>query len=186
MSKRSPQVLGRAELVECAKAIAVMVTRFKPTDIGRFYTTVDIAENLCQLPQGQLSTFHVEIDTLKKALANQTLKLALSTILPGRFEYMRYGTRHDIITTGPNSFPKGYQLKFIFLVDDPVDLRKEIFNLRDSLVNYCNQQETQLTTAVKKREEEIETVESSDFVTALIATTSLPSASSTATENKRK
>jgi hypothetical protein len=172
--------------VECAKAIAVMVTRFKPKDIGRFYTTVDIAENLCQLPQGQLSTFHVEIGTLKKALANQTLKLALSTILPGTFEYMRYGTRHDIITTGPNSFPEEYQLKFVFLVDDPVGLRKEIFNLRDSLVNYCNQQETQLTTAVKKREEEIETVESPDFVTALIATTSLPSASSTATEKERE
>ena len=65
MSKSSPQVLGRVELMECARAIAVMVTRFKPKDIGRFYTAVDIAENLCQLPQGQLSTFHVATDTLK-------------------------------------------------------------------------------------------------------------------------
>lgn len=68
MIKSLPQVLGHNELVECTKAIAIMAIRFVPFDSERFYHAHEIAVHLGELPHGQLSTFHVEIDTLKKAL----------------------------------------------------------------------------------------------------------------------
>ena len=81
MMKSSPQVLAHNELVGYAKAIAIMALRFEPFDSERFYHAHEIAVHLGELPQGQLSTFHVEIDTLKKALSNTNIRNSLMTAL---------------------------------------------------------------------------------------------------------
>ena len=86
MSKNSPQISSHAELAECAKALAVMVYRFIPNESGRSYNAHVIAVNLYELPNGQLSTLHVEIDTLKKGLSHESMRHALASILPGKYE----------------------------------------------------------------------------------------------------
>lgn len=67
-------------MVECAKAIAVMVYRFIPNEPRRFYNAHEIAENLGNLSHSKLSALHVEIDTLKKALSNESVRIALASI----------------------------------------------------------------------------------------------------------
>lgn len=111
MIKSAPQILGRTELEECTKAVAIMVLRFRPNRLERFYNAYEIATHLGQLTHGKLSSLRVEIDTLKKALSNEHIRHSLSTVLPGRFEYVRSSTRNDVILTGDSSFRHGYHQK---------------------------------------------------------------------------
>ena len=90
--------------MECMRVIAVMVTRCQLAQLEKLYNARDIAENLNGLLNGGLSTFHVESDTLKKALANEIVRYAISSVLPGRFEIFRSSTRFDIISAGPFPF----------------------------------------------------------------------------------
>jgi hypothetical protein len=112
MSKSSPQILGRTEPVECAEAIAIMVIRFTPEDKDRYYTAHEMALSLTDMPNGHLSTFHVEVDALKKALSNEILRQALLSILHNRFEFLRSSTQFDIRTKSPFAFRRGYQIMF--------------------------------------------------------------------------
>jgi hypothetical protein len=129
MSKSSPRNLSRPEIAECAKALAVMVYRFIPNDCGRHHHAQEIAESLGNLPHSTLSALHVEIDTLKKALSNESMRHALDSILPGKFEFVRSSTRFD----GPFAFPRGYQIKFLVPVEASSDYNRDIRTLRGSL-----------------------------------------------------
>lgn len=146
MIKSSPQILGRTELEECAKAVAIMVLRFSPNRLERYYNAHEIATHLGQLPHGQLSSFHVELDTLKKALSNELIRHALSAVLPGKLEFFRSSTRFDVISSGNSSFRHGYQVKFNESTEEPNDLRNEINDLRKSLVELYYERENRTKT----------------------------------------
>jgi hypothetical protein len=168
MSKCSPQVLSRSEVVECAKAIAVMVYRFIPNESGRFYHAHEIAENLGNLPHSKLSALHVEIDTLKKALSNESMRNALASILPGNFEFVRSSTQYDVIKKGPFAFLRGYQIKFVIPVEASSDYNRDIKTLRGSLTEQYHHEEEKFTITVQKKQKSSSDFHSPDYVTPLV------------------
>jgi hypothetical protein len=85
--RNAPQILSSHEMKECARAVAVMVYRYQPEVYHRIISAQHIAEALGNLPGGQLSTFHVDNDTLKKAFANQKIREALRLRFPGRYGF---------------------------------------------------------------------------------------------------
>lgn len=148
MIKSSPQILGRTELDECSKAIAVMVHRVRPDRFEKQYNAFEIATYLGQLPQGQLSAYYVKIDTLKKALSNELIRHCLSALLPSKFGFIRSSTRYEIILCGNSSFRHGYQIKFNESVEETNDLRREINSLRKSLVELYLERENRSSVAI--------------------------------------
>ena len=151
MPKIPSPILAYDEVIEYAKAIAIVAYRFVPDDYGRFYNAHEIADNLGGLPNGQLSTFHVAVDTLKKALSEERLRQALTTILPGKFEFLRSSTRFDIVTTGRFAFPRGYQIKFVVPLDSSSNFRRDISALRAALmVQYFREEHEMESVLVDK------------------------------------
>ena len=68
--------MNSCEVKECARALAIMAYRFEPEVLGKFYSATDIANYLGDIPNGQVSNFHVDITTMKKAFANLKLRFA--------------------------------------------------------------------------------------------------------------
>jgi hypothetical protein len=77
-----------------------------PVDYNHFHTAQAITEYLGGLPYGQLSSFYVDANTLKKALANKGLREALLAKVPGYCIFNRSATSQDVISEGPHAFPK--------------------------------------------------------------------------------
>ena len=78
----------------------------------RLYSARKIAENLRDFPNGQISTFHVDTITLKKAFSSRLIRQAVLLKFPKNFEFTRSSTSSDIITSGPSAFKKGYRINF--------------------------------------------------------------------------
>jgi hypothetical protein len=101
MSSSAPQVLSDDEVVECARAVAIVALRFNPKNIRKIYSAYHIAEAVGNSLEGQLSTFRVDTDTLKKAFATKNIRDGLMRGVPGRSEFNRSSTQFDVITSGP-------------------------------------------------------------------------------------
>ena len=100
MSKKcrnAPQILSSHEVKEYARAVAIMVYRYRPEVYHRTISAHEIAETLGNLPGGQLSTFHVDNDTLKKAFANKFIREVLKDKFPLRYDFSRSSTVLDVI-----------------------------------------------------------------------------------------
>ena len=121
---------------------ATMVYRFKPEVCSHFHTAQSIAEYLGGLPNGQLSSVFVDVNTLKRALANKGLREGLIATLPGYCEFNRSSTKQDVRSVGLHAFPKGYRIKVSTSRssnDVSVTFRSEIDMLTNSLAQYYNQ-----------------------------------------------
>ena len=184
MTKIPSPILAYDEVIEYAKAIAIVAYRFVPDDYGKFYNAHEIADNLGGLPNGQLSTFHVAVDTLKKALSEERLRQALTTILPGKFEFLRSSTRFDIVTTGRFAFPKGYQSKFVVPLDSLSNFRRDISALRAALMVQYFREEHEMESVLVDKTDVIS--QSPDFVTPLISDGSLQIVPSAEEVNRKK
>ena len=125
--------LPKSAVEDNARVIAVMVIRFKPKDWHRLYSARETADHLGQLSHGNLSSFHVEVDTLKRALATGVIRQSLLSLLPTRFDFVRSSTANDIITTGSSPFKSGYQVKNSYECESKNDVRQRISNLQNSI-----------------------------------------------------
>ena len=54
MSRCTPQVLSDDEVVECARAVAIVALGFSPKNIRKIYSAYHIAEAVGYPPEGQL------------------------------------------------------------------------------------------------------------------------------------
>jgi hypothetical protein len=124
--RNAPQILSSHEVRECARAVAIMVYRYRPEVYHRIISAHEIAEALGNLPGGQLSTFHVDNDTLKKAFANKFLREILKDKFPMRYDFSRSSTVLDVIKSGPSAFLTGYRIIFNFEVEISKSGRAEI------------------------------------------------------------
>lgn len=106
MSSNGSQFLTMHEVRECARALAIMAYRFQPESFNMFYSASDIAHFLGDLPNGQISTFHVDNLTLKKAFANRKMRKALKLKFPKKFEFSLASTSMDLITEGPSALKR--------------------------------------------------------------------------------
>ena len=124
--RNAPQILSSHEVRECARAVAIMVYRYRPEVYHRIISAHEIAEALGNLPGGQLSTFHVDNDTLKKAFANKFIREILKDKFPMRYDFSRSSTVMDVIKSGPSAFLTGYRIIFNFEVEISKSGRAEI------------------------------------------------------------
>ena len=109
---KSRSVLLPLEMRKCATSLAVMMIRFCPKELNKFYSAQTISIDLLSLPLGHQSSFSVDIDTLKRALANKDLRDSLQSIYSGTIAFEKSNSSLNVINQGPNKFSNGYQLKF--------------------------------------------------------------------------
>ena len=160
MSSNGSQFLTMHEVRECARALAIMAYRFQPESFNMFYSASDIAHFLGDLPNGQISTFHVDNLTLKKAFANRQMRKALKLKFPKKFEFSLASTSMDVITEGPSAFKKGYRISFTVEVEKSCNLRDDIDGVCDYICEYYRRVEEMGTTkSSAARSESCETVE---------------------------
>ena len=102
----------------------------------RLYSARKIAENLRDLPNGQISTFHVDTITLKKAFSSRLIRQAVLLKFPKNFEFTRSSTSSDIITSGPSAFKKGYRIIFAVEAQKMTDLFGDIDDTCQYICSY--------------------------------------------------
>jgi hypothetical protein len=114
MSSNGSQFLTMHEVRECARALAIMAYRFQPESFNMFHSASDIAHFLGDLPNGQISTFHVDVSTLKKVFCNKLLRRALLSKFLENIELMRSSVSTDIIASGTFALRKGCRIVLMF------------------------------------------------------------------------
>jgi hypothetical protein len=141
--RNAPQILSNHEMKECARAVAVMVYRFQPEVYHRIISAQYIAEALGNLQSGQLSTFHVDSNTLKKAFANKIIREALKLKFPGRYDFSRASTAFDVIKSGSSAFLMEYRIIFEMEVVLSKSIRSDIDALSLYIISYYQNHEMQ-------------------------------------------
>jgi hypothetical protein len=157
MSSNGSQILSSCEVRECARALAVMAYRYKPEVFSKFYSATDIAIFLGNIPNGQVSTFHVDITTLKKAFANRKVRKALTLKFPAMFQFSIASTKTDVVTEGPSAFKKGYRISFTMEVEKSDDLRVDIDAVCLFIRQYYSRVEEMVTTKSSTARPKVET-----------------------------
>ena len=99
---KSRVVLSPLEMRKCATSLAVMMIRFCPKELNKFYSAQTIRIDLLSLPLGHQSSFSVDIDTLKRALANKDLRDSLQSIYSGTIAFEKSNSSLNVITQSPN------------------------------------------------------------------------------------
>ena len=71
--RNATRFFGASELQECARAIAIMAYRFVPEAVNQLISAHEIVEFLGGLPDSKISTFQIDIDSLKQAFSSQII-----------------------------------------------------------------------------------------------------------------
>jgi hypothetical protein len=108
----SAKDLSVRELAKYAHALAVMMLRYCPKMLNKFYSAQEIALYLYSLPLGSHSTFYASIDDMKLAFKDSSLKKSLLTLYPGQVEFGTSRNALSCIAAGQKSFNNGFQIKF--------------------------------------------------------------------------
>jgi hypothetical protein len=135
MSQFSPENLSHAEMKALIRVASIMVHRFIPAQLNKFYNAKEIADYLGDLPNGKTSALYVDLNNLKKALYLKIIRDYVERSFPGHFEFKRAETKNDIITEGPATFRKGYQIKWNVYINQTSSYRTEIEELQRSITN---------------------------------------------------
>ena len=130
MSKFSSENLSHAEVKALIRVAAIMVYRFIPPKLNKFYNAKEIADYLGDLPNGQTSAMHADLNNLKKALYLKHIRDNLEHSFPGHFEFKRAETKNDII---PELFNKGYQIKWNVQISQSLSYRTDIEQLQKTI-----------------------------------------------------
>jgi hypothetical protein len=131
MLKYSPQVIGQGDVHRIANSMAIMMLRSEPRDTPIFDNAEDISIYLNSLPNGR-TTLKVDVNNLKRGLANHRLRGSLTTMFPGRLEFEKSYAACDIITVGPFSFRASYKIKISAQCDSSDRMRSgNILNKQD-------------------------------------------------------
>jgi hypothetical protein len=115
--RNEPLFFSASEVQECARAIAIMADRFEPEACNQLISAHGIAEFLGDLPDSKISTFRIDIHSLKKAFSSQIIRDALTSKFRHKFQYTRSATSWDIITAGSSAFKKGCRIIFTTKVE---------------------------------------------------------------------
>lgn len=92
------------------------------------------------MPNGRISTFLVEKDTIKIALSVKDVRNGLSICFPGHFEFESCETSFDTIKDEDNAFRKGQQIKWFSHISQSSWLRGDIHSLETTLLSNYSQQ----------------------------------------------
>lgn len=124
MSKFDVVNFSDTTLKACAKAIAIMAERFVPKSVTYFYSSQYIGEYLVGLPHGSSSSLFADVDFIKLGLMNRSLRLALSSLFPGRFLFEKSQSAGSTISKGQNKFSHGFQIKFLSISSEVSSISK--------------------------------------------------------------
>ena len=133
-----------SEVQECARAIAITASKFQPEAVNQLISAHEIVEFLCGLPDNKVSTFRIDIDSLKKAFSSQIIRDALKTKFLHKFQFIRSATSWDIITTGPSAFKKGYSIIYTAKVEQSSTIRFDIEDMCQYICSYYKRQQDRL------------------------------------------
>jgi hypothetical protein len=108
----SPQNLAPDQYQKCARVISIVLHNFDFPLKYMFYGAEAIMKVIENLPGISTSFFRCNLDDLKLALANWTIRKSIVRYFGRRIEFVRSSLLEDIISEGEFAFVKGYQVKF--------------------------------------------------------------------------
>jgi hypothetical protein len=130
----SPQDLGHDEYEECARVVSLVMYKYDFPRDNLFYSASAITDGIAKIPGPSTSTFRFNVDDLKVALANRSIRKSIKMFFNGRIDYQRSNMNEDTIFEGDRKFSNGYQIMFRARgINRETDIRGKIASLRDSL-----------------------------------------------------
>jgi hypothetical protein len=131
----SPQNLGFDQYQESARVVSIVMFKYDFPKENVFYSAHAIVEGIAKIPGPSTSTFRCDVDDLKLALANWSIRRSVRNFFKGRIDYQKSAMNEDIILHGDHKFIHGYQIKF--RKDGIIrrnDIREDISSLREYIM----------------------------------------------------